>query len=389
MHRKKILIITSRFPFPLEKGDKLRIYHQIKYLSKYHNIHLVSLNTESKIPELSINELNKYCQKIHIINIDRFTQAVNIIKSFIKKEPLQVGFFYSERAHEKIKHIIKKTKPTWCYAQLIRTAKYVQNENNNIIDYMDAFSKGIERRIDKFPLIIQPLIKREYEITKTYENNIFNKFKHHTIITEHDRTYIKHSNHKKIRIIPNGVDTNYFKPQSSQLKKFDIIFVGNMSYPPNIEAAIYICQKVLPIIQKTHPTCKVLIGGVNPNEKVKKLANQNIKISGWVKDIRKIYASGKIFLAPMFIGTGLQNKLLEAMAMGIPCVTTQLANKALLANPSQIIIANNEFDFANACMSILKNEHQACKLKTEALKFIKEKYEWNSVNNNLNSLFKL
>jgi len=253
---------------------------------------------------------------------------------------------------------------------------------------MDAFSKGIERRIDKFPPIIQPLIKREYEITKQYEINIFDKFKHHTIITENDQKYIKHSNRKKIKIIPNGVDTNYFKPQSSQLKKFDIVFVGNMSYPPNIEAAIYICKKVLPIIQKTHPTCKVLIGGINPHERVKKLKNQHITISGWVKDIREIYASGKIFVAPMFIGTGLQNKLLEAMAMGVPCVTTELANNALLANSSQIIIAKNELDFANACISILKNDHLAHKLKIEALRFIKEKYEWNSINNNLNLLFK-
>ena len=388
MHRKKILIITSRFPFPLEKGDKLRIYHQIKYLSRYNSIHLVSLNTESKIPEISIKELNKYCEKIHIININRLTQAINIIKSFINKEPLQVGFFYSRKAHEKIKHIIKKTKPTWCYAQLIRTAKYIQNENNNIIDYMDAFSKGIERRIDQFPLIVQPLIRREYEITKKYEINIFDKFKHHTIITKNDQKYIKHSNRKKIKIIPNGVDTNYFKPKSIQVKKFDIVFVSNMSYPPNIEAAIYICEKILPIIQKTYPMCKVLIGGINPHEKVKQLKNQNITISGWVKDIREIYASGKIFVAPMFIGTGLQNKLLEAMAMGVPCVTTKLANNALLANSSQIIIAKNELDFANACISILKNDHLAHKLKTKALKFIKEKYEWNSINNNLNLLFK-
>ena len=90
----------------------------------------------------------------------------------------------------------------------------------------------------------------------------------------------------------------------------------------------------------------------------------------------------------MFIGTGLQNKLLEAMAMGLPCVTTKLANKALLANPSQIIIASNEFEFANACVSILSNNELSSKLQKEALKFIKDKYEWNSVNNKLNLLFR-
>ena len=174
MQSKTIIIITSRFPFTLDKGDKLRIYHQIKYLSQYHKIHLISLNTERKISNQNIAELKKYCEQIYIIRISIITKIINLIKSFIKKEPLQVGYFYSKNAHKQIKSIIIKTKPDWCYAQLIRTAKYVRGEHNNIIDYMDAFSKGIERRITKFPLLFQPIINREYNITRKYESEIFN-----------------------------------------------------------------------------------------------------------------------------------------------------------------------------------------------------------------------
>ena len=129
-------------------SDDFLAEHQIKYLSKYHNIHLVSLNTENEIPEHSINELNKYCDEVHIININRLTQVINIIKSFVKKEPLQVGFFYSRTAHEKIKNIIKKTQPKWCYAQLIRTAKYVQSENNNIIEKQSELVERFEEMIE-------------------------------------------------------------------------------------------------------------------------------------------------------------------------------------------------------------------------------------------------
>ena len=388
MQRKTIIIITSRFPFPLDKGDKLRIYHQIKSLSQHHDIHLISLNTERKISNKIINELKKYCKKIHIIRIGTITKLLNVIRSFIKKEPLQVGYFYSKKAHEKIKSIIIQTKPDWCYAQLIRTAKYVRSENNNIIDYMDAFSKGIERRITKFPLLFQPIINREYKVTKKYESEVFNDFKHHTIITSNDREYINHINRDKIHIIPNGVDTSYFQPKQDKIKKFDVVFVGNMSYPPNIEAAIYLCEQVLPIIEQKYGQCNILIGGTNPHKRIQKLANKNVTISGWVNDIREIYASGKIFAAPMFMGTGLQNKLLEAMAMGIPCVTTKLANKALLANKAQIIIADNKLDVANACVKILKNKNLANKLKHEALQLMKEKYDWRAINNNLNLLFK-
>ena len=131
----------------------------------------------------------------------------------------------------------------------------------------------------------------------------------------------------------------------------------------------------------------MLIGGTNPNNRVKKLQTQNIFISGWVSDIRAIYESGYIFIAPMFIGTGLQNKLLEAMSMGMPCITTDLANKALLANKSQITIANNADEFANACIEILNNENLANSLKVAGRKFVEEKYDWKKINSKLSKLF--
>jgi len=251
---------------------------------------------------------------------------------------------------------------------------------------MDAFSKGIERRINNFPQIIRPLLKREFLITRDYERNAFNKFKKHTIITENDRNFINHKYHKKIEIVPNGVDTNYFRPRE-QKKKYDIVFVGNMNYPPNIEAVNYLCKKIIPLIEKKYKNCKVLIGGTNPHRTIKQLQSKNIHISGWVNDIREIYASGTIFVAPMFIGTGLQNKLLEAMSMGIPCITTSLANNALLANSSQIIIANTPLEFASACIKLLENKKLSNEIKLEALKFVKEKYDWKKINHKLEKLF--
>ena len=386
--KKKIIIITSRFPFPLDKGDKLRIYHQIRYISTHNDIYLIALNTEKYISKECFDELKKYCKQINIIKINLLTRCYNLIKAFISNKPLQVGYFYSKKAQGEIDSIISNIQPDWCYSQLIRTAEYTKNKNNNVIDYMDALSKGIERRVKKFPLFLQPLIKREFYITKKYEIDILNKFKKQIIITANDRDYINHEKRELINIISNGVDTNYFRPRPTKLKTYDIVFVGNMNYPPNIVAAVYLCEKILPIIEKQYKICKVLIGGTNPHNKVKRLANKNITISGWVKDIRETYRAGKIFVAPMFIGTGLQNKLLEAMAMGIPSITTTLANNALLANKSQIIIANNHIEFANACVKILKNKNIADNLSNEGLKFVRKKYDWNKINNDLNLIFK-
>ncbi|MBJ04737.1 MAG: hypothetical protein CMP65_02395 [Flavobacteriales bacterium] len=386
MEKINIIIITSRFPYPLEKGDKLRIFHQIKDLSKHYNLFLISINVGKKINDTQVNNLKKFCKEIHIINISIFERIFNLIKAYFLKEPLQVGYFYSIKAHHKIKKIVKNIEPHWIYSQLIRTSKYAEEYDNNVIDYMDTFSKGIERRINQFPRILQPLIIREFKITQNFETKIFDQFKHHTIITENDRNFINHKKNNTIKIVPNGVDTIFFKPQNNTKKKFDLVFVGNMNYPPNIEAAIYLCKKILPLIEKK-TKCTILIGGATPHLKVLKLAAKNIEISGWVEDIRDIYAAGKIFVAPMFIGTGLQNKLLEAMSMGIPCITTELANRALLANKSEIIIKNNAQDFANACVDLLSNKIIYKKLSDNGRKFVLKNYHWKNMNSKLKTIF--
>ena len=387
MKKKKIVVITSRFPYPLDKGDKLRIYHQIKDMSSYHNIYLISLNAGQKIHKSELKEVKKYCKEVTVIQLPLITRIVNVVKSFLNNEPIQVGYFYSAKAHTVINNTIQETQPDWIYHQLIRTAKYTKTQHLTTIDYMDALSKGIERRIKNFPFFLKPLITREFLITSRYEKEVFDNFNKHIIITENDRNFIKHKKNKLIKVIPNGVDTNYFKPNENVKKTYDIVFVGNMSYPPNIEAAVYLCRNILPIIHKTRGTCNVLIAGTSPHKKVQNLKSKNITISGRLEDIREAYSSASVFAAPMFIGTGLQNKLLEAMAMGIPCVTTKLANNALLANSSQIITANNPEEFANACVKILNNEKFAKNLSIEALKFIQEKYDWQKINYKLSKLF--
>ena len=141
------------------------------------------------------------------------------------------------------------------------------------------------------------------------------------------------------------------------------------------------------MIEKQHKSCNILIGGTNPSNKVLSLRQKNIHISGWVEDIRDLYSLGRVFVAPMFIGTGLQNKLLEAMSMGIPCITTDLANNALLANKEQIITANSKNEFANSCIKILKNKELYNKLRDNGLKFVKKTYDWKKINNKLGELF--
>jgi glycosyltransferase involved in cell wall biosynthesis len=244
----------------------------------------------------------------------------------------------------------------------------------------------MERRISKSSGIMKMFLKKEAKRLLEYENLIFDYFENKTIISEQDRALIYHPDQKKIEIISNGVDTDYFSPQKNE-SKFELLFNGNMSYPPNIDCVHFIAEKVLPIVLKKFPGVKFLISGANPVNSVLALANKNIQVSGWMDDIREAYSSSKIFIAPMQIGTGLQNKLLEAMAMEIPCVTTQLANNALGATANeQILIGNTPEEIARQIERLLTEPDLVTKISSNGRRFVTENYNWKSATEKLENL---
>lgn len=383
----KILFIVSRFPFPLEKGDKLRAYHQIKNLAQKHEVTVFALNDGGLDPE-AMAHIKQLCSRVEVFHLSRFTIILNLIKVLFSRTPLQVGYFYSAKAQRKLDELIADQKPEHIFCQLIRTAEYVKPYNNipKTLDYMDVFSKGFERRLSTAPFYLHPVFKMEYKRLAKYEKNIFSHFKNKVIISKQDRDLIQHPEKDKISIISNGVDTAYFKP-ATEKKEFDILFNGNMHYPPNIESAEYLVHKILPLVRKKHPNVKVLISGTNPNQRILSLASESIKISGWVKDIRDNFSRSKILVAPMFMSIGLQNKLLEAMAMQIPCITSTLANNALGAeNGKSILIADTPQEYAAHITLLLENEKWAQEIALNGYNFVLDNYNWQKETSKLESL---
>jgi glycosyltransferase involved in cell wall biosynthesis len=170
------------------------------------------------------------------------------------------------------------------------------------------------------------VFKSEWRKLMLYENVIFEYFENHLIISAQDRAQMTHPKRDAIHVLPNGVNENFLNYTSTSEPEFDICFVGNLSYPPNIEAVKFIVQEILPTASAQGVKLKCLISGANAGPQIMQFQNQ-VSITGWVDDIRQSYTNAKIFVAPMFIGTGLQNKLLEAMALGVPCITTDLAHR--------------------------------------------------------------
>lgn len=374
----KLVVTTSRFPFPLEKGDKLRAYFQIQELSKKFDVYLISL-TENAIPADDIAELLKYCVDVKIFIQPKWRSYYKTAISIFSNRPFQVGYFFNKRIHRSIQKYLKEINPDHIYCQLLRSAEYVKDYHkcSKTIDYMDALSKGIERRINKAKLFEKWFYRKEHKRLLIYESLLFDFFENKTIISDQDRNLIFHKNRKQIHVIPNGVAPSYFENLNSD-KEYDLLFTGNMSYPPNVEAAEMIVNQILPELKNRGLDPTILISGTSPHQRVLDLASEKVEISGWVDDIRESYASSKIFLAPMFIGTGLQNKLLEAMAMKMPCITTDLANNALNAKDgNSILIANSIHEFCDKIEYLIRNTDESEEIAISAKKFVENNYQWN------------
>lgn len=385
----RIGILLSRFPYPLEKGDKLRAFHQIRELSKTNQIFLCAVSDLS-VDQKSIDQLQPYCEEIKIIRLSKPAILWNLFLGlFFSQLPLQVAYFYKKSAKKEIINFFINHKVDHILCQLIRVSEYIKDLKSipKTLDYMDVLSKGMERRIEKASPLLKPMVKLEARRLKKYEHFIFSSFEHKTIISEQDRDLIIHGSNHEIKIIRNGVDQDFFAPRKGE-KKFDLLFTGNMSYPPNVDGVCFLVEKILPLVWKENPNITLVIAGANPNSRVQKLAQEKVIVTGWVDDIREYYANTKIFIAPMQIGTGLQNKLLEAMAMRIPCITSPLANNALKATHEEnILIAETISDYAFAIDRLLKNEVFANQLAQRGFNFVGDKYNWNSTTQQLENLF--
>ncbi|MCK9204395.1 MAG: glycosyltransferase [Bacteroidales bacterium] len=372
----RLFFLLPRVPYPTEKGDKLRAFHQIKHLSKHHEIILCALN-DGVLHEDAIQVLKKYVKAIHIIPISKATIFFNLIQIFFSWKPLQVGYFYNASSSRKVRKLIDHYQPDHIFCQLIRVAEYVKDVPiPKTIDYQDVFSKGVERRLATAPFYLKPFLKIEYKRLLRYEHLVFEAFDNKIIISEPDRDLIPHPDRKKIVVVANGVDTDFFKPEEKE-KKFDLVFTGNMGYPPNINSAEFLVHEILPRVLPHKPDLRLMIAGANPHLRVMVLKSPQVEVSGWVPDMRECYAEARIFIAPMQIGTGLQNKLLEAMAMQIPCITSPLAFQALKAREGEdILVAQTPDEYAHHILNLLNDPEKARQIAKNGYDFVHKNFNW-------------
>jgi len=356
------------------KGDKLRLFHQIRMLSKHWNICLISISEH----EVSVDQkavLEKYCSEVHVFRLSKWSRSASMSKNLMSATPFQVSYFYNKGIHQSLKDIVARFRPDLAYFQLIRTALYAQDLGIPcVLDYMDSFSTIAKRDADLSSGVRKYIFATEAKRVHAFEKKIAENFAGKTIISENDKNLLGIPD---LKVISNGVDVNHFKP-TRDIKEFDICFVGNLGYSPNKRAAEILVKKIMPRLLFKKPDISLLIAGARPSNKVKSLSSSNISVMADLEDIRKAYCLSRVFVAPIFSGAGQQNKILEAMAMGLPCVTSSIVNSSIKASTEQIKIGFSIEDFVKCTIDLLYDKNAYLEQQAQALELVKSQYSWSS-----------
>lgn len=390
----KILIITPRIPYPPYRGDKLKIYNISKVLVKNNDVHLFTFYRNQNDFK-DIDALKKLGLKLITVKLSIIDSIINLFRAFFKKIPFQVAWYYSRKAEQKINALLKDGNYDLVYYHLIRTAQYLPNykantKQLNVIDLTDAVSLYLSRMFEKEKNFIKKIfIKSELNRVTEYEKIIEN-FDMIFICSEKDKKFLLEKNiTKEINILPNGLDISYFSSECGEFDRNRIIFTGNMPYYANSDAVIYFIKEIFPFILKKNSLAKFYIVGQKPPLKIKKLASENVIVTGFVEDIKSEYLKSAVNVAPMRFGAGTLNKIIESLALGVPIVASSIAVGGLPKELSKyILVADNPAEFAEKVLYVLDNKEVRETVMNEAKNVVRNFLSWEVIVGNFEKTVK-
>ena len=373
----KLLFLTSRFPYPLEKGDKLRALYQLKHLSRLHEVHLFSLSEEAP-SKADLDAVRPYCASVTNQVIPRWKRLLRLPLALMSGLPFQVQYFQDPAALRCYRKLVEDVPPDVVHTHLMRMAPYAMATRvpRTTLDYMDCFSIGAEREATWASWPKRLFLRFEEPRLKRYERLLVDRVDAASIISPADRDSMPVPDPSRLAIVPNGVDMELFKPLE-RAKRFDVLFTGHMAYPPNIAAALFTAREVMPRLWALRPDARLLIAGIGAPPMIHALRSERIEVVEHFDHIREAFTMSRVMLAPMNISIGLQNKILQAMAMEIPVVTTTQGNAAIGGvHGCHLFVADDPASIARHAQQLLSDATLMKDISRNARDFVQEHFTW-------------
>lgn len=384
----KILFVTHRIPYPPDKGDKIRSYQVLKYLASRHEVFLACL-VDNDRDLRAVEELRKLVPNLHYERLRPWRQRLYMLRALVTGKPLTVLHFYSPSLYAQLMALVKKEKFDALFVYSSNMADYVRGLQIPVraIDFCDLDSE----KFKQYASISKPpfswLYRLEGKRLATYEKQAATYFDHVIFIGPEEKKLFGGDNRgDKVAVMSNGVDfSRYYghelpaqHPSPPGGKPY-LLFTGAMDYIPNIDAAHWFARAVFPNLKMIMPELQFYIIGGNPVREIRKLHDPQagIFVTGYLDDVRPYIKSAQVFVAPMRIARGMQTKILEAMACGVPVITSSAAARGIGARAGEhVLVAESAGEYVRQTLHLLLNKKIHARLRSQAFRFLQEKFSW-------------
>ncbi len=376
----KILYVCHRFPFPPQRGGKIRPFNMIKHLAQKHQVTVASLVRSDQEAHDGAG-LAEYCAQFEMVRVDAPIQTLRMVARLPTFTPSSMGYFYSGELASRIDALLARNRFDLILVHCSSVAQYVSAVEGvpKILDFGDMDSqKWLEyARYKPFPLSLG--YRLEAAKLARAERRLARRFDMCTATTHAEwRTLQDYGTGVASDWFPNGVDSGYFRPSGTAHDPDTIAFVGRMDYYPNQECMIDFCARVMPRLRATRPELKLLIVGADPAPSIQRLGSlPGVTVTGSVPDVRPFLHRSALMVVPLNIARGTQNKILEAMASGLPVVTSRAAAGGVDAKDQEhFLVASTPDDYAAAILRLIDNPAERQRLARAGRERMLSNHAW-------------
>ncbi len=394
----RILFIVDSLPYPILGGASLRNYNLLRRIAAENEVWLAALVTDAGQME-SVSRFQKFCAGVEVAAMGPqsvFSNLPGFVKYFLMGVPPELRYFDSNSLTQKISSLISKIKFDVIHIDQINMGLYLkaipQDQRCRTIWSLHDYD------FKKFKQIIElePKKARKFRL---WLNNQFvyyweprhaAKFGRIVTVSNLDKQLLSAKNpNLKIEVIPNGVDALALMPYPENTGKQVLLFVGNMDYLPCIDGIMHFHEHILPLIKKALPTVELWVIGKDPPDQILKLKDMGVLVTGRVDDVRPYYEKSKVCIVPLRAGSGTRLKILEAMALGRPVVSTSTGCEGLdITDGRELAVADTPELFAKKTIELLTNEALRKKIAVQAREFVVQNHEWNMIAQKLMDVYK-
>jgi sugar transferase (PEP-CTERM/EpsH1 system associated) len=385
----KILFITDYLPYPLISGDRIRVYNLVRCIAKNHEVSLVGfLQTPDEVA--GISHLQEFCLNVETIHLPRrlkLARLPNLFRYFISGKPIDFEFLDSKELVNKIRQLASSIDFDIVHIEQSRMAQYLEAlpANNHFKSFL-GFQNIATYQYDRISHIALTSTKKirtwlHSQMLRRWEPRYAERFDRCITVSEVDKQLLlKDSPRLHVDIIPNGVDTQLYQPLAYENGKPSLLLIGNMSYAPCADGAIWFCNQILPLIRQVIPEIQVWIVGNSPPREVVMLGGDGIHVTGRVEDVVPYYRRSNASVVPIRAGGGTRLKILEAMALGRPVISTSIGCEGLdVEDGRHLLVADTPEEFAEKTILLLRDSALHQRIILDARRLVEANYDWNVI----------